>query len=211
LVQKTGNKLHVIYLGTMMESKGFVDLVYAAPLVVREVPDVEFVLVGDGRGFAEYDRVQAWVAEQRLEEHVKFFGPKWGEEKKRALLNADVFCFPARNLHEGQPLVIIEAMSAGLPIVTTRSGANENTLGAEGALYARSKDPGDLARQLLLLLKDPEKRRQMGTHNRQRFVELYTVDSFAANLGAAFNRVLGISGPKSIADSATECSLGAGN
>ena len=189
------NKLQVVYLGTMMESKGFVDLVHAAPFVVREVPDVEFVLVGDGKGFPEYARAQAWVAERGIEEHVKFVGPKWGEGKKHALFNADIFCFPTWYPYEGQPLVIIEAMSAGLPVVTTRHAANEATLGEEGALYAKIKDPEDLAAQLVKLLKDPERRRQMGARNRQRFVELYTVDSFAANLAAAFNRVLGISSP----------------
>jgi glycosyltransferase involved in cell wall biosynthesis len=50
-----------------------------------------------------------------------------------------------------------------------------------------------IAGMVVQLLKDPEKRREMGAKNRQRFVELYTLDSFARNLGTAFNRVLGIS------------------
>lgn len=192
---QASDKLRVVYLGTMIESKGFVDLVHSAPSVVSQVPNVEFILVGDGTGFAEFDRAKAWVTEQGLEGHVKFAGPKWGEQKKQALLSADVFCFPTWYPHEGQPLVIIEAMSAGLPMVTTRHAANESTLGEQGALYANNRDPEDLAAKLVQLLKDPERRRKMGVSNRQRFVELYTVDSFAANLGAAFHRVLGVSHP----------------
>lgn len=192
----TPDKLRVLYVGTMMDPKGFSDLVHAVPLVIREVPEVEVLFVGDGTGFAECGQAHAWIAEHGLESHIKFLGPKWGEEKKRALLGADVFCFPPRNLHEGQPLVIIEAMSAGLPIVTTRSGANESMLGEDGALYAKDKDPEDLARHLIELLKDPERRRQMGVRNRQRFVQFYTAGSFAANLGAAFNVALGLSHTK---------------
>lgn len=185
-------RLRVLFLSLLVESKGFIDLVHAAPTVLRQVPDLEFIFVGDGTGYPEFERAQAWAEERGLQDCVKFVGPRWGQEKNEALLDADVLAFPTWYPYEGQPRVIIEAMAAGLPIVTTRHAAIENTLGEDGALYARMRDPEDLAAQLVALLKDPLRRTSMGRHNRLRFLEYYTVDRFATNLGTAFSRVLGV-------------------
>jgi len=185
-------RLRVLFLSLLVESKGFVDLVHAVPTVLSQIPDVEFMFVGDGTGYPEFERARAWAAERGLLDHVKFVGPKWGQEKNQALLDADVLAFPTWYPYEGQPRVVIEAMSAGLPAVSTRHAAIENTLGESGALYARPRDPEDLAVQLITLLKDPARRATMGRQNRLRFLECYTVDKFATNLGAAFNQVLGV-------------------
>jgi colanic acid/amylovoran biosynthesis glycosyltransferase len=167
-------------------------MLISVPAVLSQIPDVDFVFVGDGTGFPEFERARAWVAERRIEEHVKFVGPRWGQDKNQALLDADVLAFPTWYPYEGQPRVVIEAMAAGLPIVTTRHAAIENTLGESGAYYARPRDPEDLAAQLVALLKDPARRAAMGRQNRARFLECYTVDKFATNLGAAFNQALGV-------------------
>lgn len=187
---RQGQPLRVLFLSTLVESKGFMDLLRAVPAVLSQIPGVEFLFVGDGTGYPETERARAWVAERGLQEHIKFLGPKWGEEKKRILLDADVFAFPTWYPYEGQPLVVIEAMSAGLPIVTTRHAAIENTLGAGGALYVQPRHPEDVAAKLTALLGDPSLRAEMGRYNRRRFSEHYTVDCFARNLGAGFTAVL---------------------
>jgi glycosyltransferase involved in cell wall biosynthesis len=184
-------RLRVLFISILVESKGFVDLLHAVPAVLSQIPEVEFIFVGDGTGYPEFERACAWVAERGLQDNVKFLGPRWGEEKNRALLDADVLAFPTWYPYEGQPRVVIEAMAAGLPIVTTRHAAIENTLAEDGGLYARLRDPEDLAVQLITLLKDPTLRATMGHQNRLRFLKCYTVDRFATNLGAAFNQVLG--------------------
>jgi len=186
-------RLRVLFLSLLVESKGFVDLVHAAPAVLSQVPNVEFIFVGDGTGYPESENARAWVAERKLQDRVKFVGPKWGHEKNQALLDADVLVFPTWYPYEGQPRVIIEAMAAGLPVVTTRHAAIENTLGEVGAQYSQMRDPEDLTVQLVSVLMDPERRAAMGQHNRQRFLDCYTVDKFATNLGEVFNSALGVS------------------
>lgn len=185
-------RLRVLFISLLVESKGFIDLLHAVPAVVSEIPDVEFFFIGDGTGYPEFERARSWVVERRLESHVKFLGPKWGEEKKQAFLNADVLAFPTWYQYEGQPRVVIEAMAAGLPVVTTRHGAIEDTLGEDGAVYVCPRNPEDLAGKLIALLKDPARRTAMGRRNRMRFVERYTVEHFATNLGAAFSHVLDV-------------------
>ena len=187
------DRLRVLFLSTLVESKGFVDLLHAVPAILSQVPEVDFILVGDGTGYPEFEKARAWVAERGLQDHVEFLGPKWGEEKNRILLGADVFAFPTWYPYEGQPCVVIEAMAAGLPIVTTRHAAIESTLGETGALYVRPRDPDDLAAQLISLLKDPDLRAAMGQKNRRRFLQRYTVDVFAGNLASAFRQALGLS------------------
>jgi glycosyltransferase involved in cell wall biosynthesis len=185
-----GRRLRVLFLSILVESKGFVDVLHAVPQVLEQIPEAEFIFVGDGTGYAEFEKARAWIEERGLQTWVKFPGPKWGEEKRRILLDADVFAFPTWYPYEGQPRVVLEAMAAGLPIVTTQHAAIAETVGEAGALYVRPHDPADIAARLITLLKDRGLRAAMGEGNRRRFLERYTVDAFAGNLASALRGAL---------------------
>jgi glycosyltransferase involved in cell wall biosynthesis len=183
--------LRVLYMGTLVESKGFVDVVHAAAMVLEKMPNVEFMMVGDGRGFQEADRAVAWVQERRLEDKIRFVGPKNGSEKRALLQSADLFAFPTWYPYEGQPLVLLEAMAAGLPIITTCHAAIEHTVTTDGAVFCAKQNPTDLADKLIRVLADEHRRITMGQANRKRFLQRYEVSNFAKSLEAVFASVTG--------------------
>jgi glycosyltransferase involved in cell wall biosynthesis len=182
-------KYQVLFLGTLVKSKGFLDVLHAAPVVLEQIREVEFVFAGDGSGFREFEEARAWVRDRKLLRQVRFVGPKWGEEKRRLLLESDVLVF-ASWAAEGQPLVILEAMAAGVPILTTRHAAIEQALSEDGAVYIAGHDPGQIGAQLIELLQDPERRLSLGRESRRRFLSRYTVEQFADNLRRALARVV---------------------
>jgi len=186
----TGNGKHtVLFLGTLVESKGFVDLLRAVPSVLKRRKDVQFVFVGDD-SLPETRTAQEWVSQRGVEAYVKFTGPKWGAEKIDAFLEADTFAFPTWYPLEGQPIVLLEAMSAGLPILTTRHATIPDMLGEEGAVYVNQHDPEDIAAKLCFLLENDELRVRMINANRQKFLQLHTVESFVRNMQGVWEEAL---------------------
>jgi glycosyltransferase involved in cell wall biosynthesis len=179
----------LLYLGTLLESKGFMDLLRAVPHVLKERKDVQFVFVGD-ESFPEARAAQQWAKEQALEPYVKFTGPKWSSEKIQAFLGADIFAFPTWYPLEGQPIVLLEAMSAGLPILTTRHATIPDVLGEDGAVYVNKKDPKDISQKICLLLRDAELRAKMGQTNQRKYLRSHTVEQFARNMQRVFDEAL---------------------
>jgi glycosyltransferase involved in cell wall biosynthesis len=139
----------VVFLGRLEAAKGIYDLLDAVAALRKDVPELRLACAGDG------DRVGVARYAERLgiAEAVKFTG--WvGPSGKRALLeHAAVFALPSAA--EGLPVSLIEAMSAGVPVVASPVGGVPEAVqdGVSGLLVA----PGDklgLERALRKLLSD---------------------------------------------------------
>ena len=102
---------------------------------------------------------------------------------------ADVFVLPSR--HEGMPLVALEAMEAGLPVVATRVIGSAEVVddGVTGALV-RPGDPVALGAAVAGLLADPALRRRQGTAGRRRYEARFTRARMAADTAAVYESVL---------------------
>lgn len=174
--------LRVLYLGTLNRTKGFVDLLAAAQQVVARRDNVEFVFAGDFATPA--DASAAAPLRERLGERARFVGVLDGAAKTRALAEADLFVFPSYYRYEGQPLVILEAMAAGLPVLTTDHGVIAETVvdGETGRLLP-ARDPTALAAAILALAEDPVARRRMGRAGRARFLARHTLEGWADRIG----------------------------
>jgi glycosyltransferase involved in cell wall biosynthesis len=90
------------------------------------------------------------------------------------LLSSSLFLFPPVE-PEGHPRVVVEAISAGLPVVTTNRGAIAETVvdGVSGFVLD-DPVPEQLAERLILLLEDEELRRRMSAAARARYLEHFT-------------------------------------
>ena len=168
----------LLFMGWMLEFKGIFDLLDVLPRVLQSVPDALFRFGGDG---ADMDRMRAEVARRGLEESVELLGWITGQQKMHAFTAADVFCLPSHS--EGLPITIIEAMSAGLPVVATRiSGIPEEVIeGETGLLYALG-DLDGLADAISRLLSDAALRAEMGGAGRRRVEAVFDRDVVAGQL-----------------------------
>lgn len=185
---KTGEPLHLAYLGRLAESKGIFESVEALAMLVREGRDMRLSIAGGGPDEA---RLRARVAELGLEGHVTFLGPLFGEAKDALWRQCDVFVFPTYH-REGLPYALLEAMAAGAVPVTTPVAAIPDVMqdGVHGLLVAPRNAAG-LARALARLDDGRASLAGMAEAGRRRVLEAYTVDRLAGDFRRIYAELAG--------------------
>ncbi|MGA1791489.1 MAG: glycosyltransferase family 4 protein [bacterium] len=187
----------VLFLSNLAKSKGVADVVKSAVYVTREYPQVIYKMAGmwkddssfNVRGDALQKEVTEIIQSNGIENSVQFLGVVSGKAKEELLLNADIFVLPS--YCEGQPKSIIEAMAAGCPVISTRTGAIPETVmdNKTGFLI----DPGNpemLTDRIIRLIEDKNLCHRMGMAARIRYQALYTQEHFIANMMGVFKDVL---------------------
>ena len=152
-------------IGRLIPRKGFQFLIRALPQILDKVPhNFEIEIVGDG----PYREELIGLTENLgVTSYVHFTGTVPYSELPQKYREADIFILPS--LAEGMPLVVLEAMGTGLPIIASRvQGIDELVAeGVNGALF----DPGDvdeLASSLVKLINAGETRIEMGKASRKK-------------------------------------------
>jgi glycosyltransferase involved in cell wall biosynthesis len=173
----------ILFLGEIGKRKGTYDLVRALAEVAAVRPDVRLVAAGSG----ELEEVRRLASEIGMEERLTLPGWVSGEEKARLLAEAAVYVLPSYN--EDLPVSILEAMAAGLPVVSTRVGGIPDAVrhGAEGFLTAPGT-PRELAQYILRLLSAPELRARMGASAKRRAIEQFSPAAILASLEQLYAR-----------------------
>lgn len=166
---KQGRRFLVGYVGVMGKQEGIDYLLKAARHIVHDLgrTDVHFGLVGGGTAL---DDMKALAAELGVAGHVTFTGRVPDDAMLDMLNTADVCVNPdvANDMNDKSTMnKIMEYMALGKPIV--QFDLTEGRFSAqEASLYAAKNDPVDMARKILELLDDPERRSRMGSFGRQR-------------------------------------------
>lgn len=189
----------VVSLGRFVRYKGFEHCIRAAALL----PEVRFVLAGDGPGLAAARRL---AADLGLGKRVSLPGSLPDRERNALLAACDVFCLPSVDRAEAFGLVLLEAMCHAKPLVACSppgSGVGEVVEDGVTGLIAPVADPDGLARTLGRLLADPEAARRMGRAGRARLEARYRIADVARSLDALYAEVLAgrpCAGPGSVRD-----------
>lgn len=174
----------LLFLGRLGERKGTFDLIEAMARLVPTYPDVKLLLGGDGA----LDAVQARVAGLGISANVETLGWVRGEDKHVLLARASIYVLPSYN--EGLPVSVLEAMAAGLPVVSTPVGGIPEAVtdGVEGYLV----QPGNvemLADRLGRLLGDAELRRRMGRAARQKVERSFAVERIVPQIDLLYKEL----------------------
>ena len=142
------------------------DLLRAFALIRRYAPDAQLRIVGDG---PEHQNLIALAHELEIADAVTLLGAIPDAEVKAEYAHADIFCLPS--VQEGFGIVFLEAMAAGLPVVsTTAAGIPEVVAHGKTGILVPPGDVTSIAGALLVLLSDPELREQYGQAGRERVV-----------------------------------------
>jgi glycosyltransferase involved in cell wall biosynthesis len=185
--QHKPHRYRILHLSTLSRLKGALVLLAAIPMVLKIRQDVEFMLAGPWLNEEDRREAESFIACHGLSGHIVFTGPVSTLDHKRSIYSsADLFVFPGVQ-QEGQPLVVLEAMASGLPVLFTDRGCLRDTvIEGECGLEVRSNDPQHLADRLLWCLDHPEEVERMGRNARERFERFYTSECFVRHLGDLF-------------------------
>ncbi|MCW2508443.1 MAG: glycosyl transferase group 1 [Modestobacter sp.] len=156
-----GTAATVGVVGRLVPEKGVDVFLRAVALVSAAVPAARFVVVGDGplRAALEDRAVSLGLAGV-----VTFTG--FRPDAPQLIAGLDVLVVPSRS--DGSPLVVCEAMAAGIPVVASRVGGLPDLVAhGDSGLLVRPEDPADLARSLVRLLRDPAAAQALGRRGRQ--------------------------------------------
>lgn len=186
LYRKNENDFLVGTAVVMSEQKGLKYLVEAARKVVREVPQIKFLLIGDGPKRKELEQQ---VAEYGLSENIIF--PGYQKEIHNHLKTLDIFVLSS--LWEGFSIALLEALALELPIVATDVGGNSEIVNNNvTGMLVPSKDPPALKKALLTLYGDQNLRQTFARNGREHFVKNCTVLTMVEKYHRLYERLMNI-------------------
>lgn len=177
----------VTAVGRIEPIKGHDYLVQAAARVCEQAKNVRFLLVGSEEDKTFAARVRGAVADSGLADSFTFLG--FRSDVPHILSQSDLFVLSSRS--EGHPLVLLEAMAAGCAVVATRCGGAEDTVvdGVSGRLVDVGNVDG-MARAIIDLANDKERRSAMGAAARQHVRQNFTLEKSVDSLMAVYDEVL---------------------
>ena len=172
-------------VAALVPHKGQRHLIEAAHLVVREMPDARFVILGEGE---LRDALERQVREYHLEKHVLL--PGFRTDVLGCIKSFDLFAMSS--VTEGLGTSLLDAMACGRPIVATRAGGIPEIVedGVQG-LLVEPRDHRAMARAIVALLRDEPERRRMGEAGLARVRARFTVERMVEQTAAVYARVAG--------------------
>jgi glycosyltransferase involved in cell wall biosynthesis len=142
-------KKQILYAGSIIERKGYKDLIKAFSKIAEKYPDWKVVFAGNG----EVDNGKVLAKDLKIENQVEFKGWVSGVDKEKIFSESMIYCLASYG--EGFPMAVLDAWSYGLPIVTTPvGGLPDIIIEKENALIFPPKDFEYLAKQLEIMIKD---------------------------------------------------------
>jgi glycosyltransferase involved in cell wall biosynthesis len=173
----------LVCVGRLCEQKGQLLLLEAARRLAQQGTDFELVLAGDGEMRAE---IEALVVRDKLQARVRITGWLSGEQVRDELLAARALVLPS--FAEGLPVVIMEAMALGRPVVSTYvAGIPELVISGEHGWLVPAGDVDALVHAMQSCLDaDSATLMYMGEAARERVLARHDVDSEAARMTKLF-------------------------
>jgi len=170
--------------GRLVPQKGFDVLVEAAFLALGAGARFTVEIIGDG---PERRRLESAVRRRRLQGRVSFLGAR--DDARELIARADIFVLPS--LREGLPLVLLEALHAGRPVVAARLPALEGVV-ADGreAVLVEAGSPGALAAGIQRLVADPARAAAMGLAGREKARRRFSIKRAARDYLRLYRNLL---------------------
>ena len=173
----------ILFLSNFIASKGYWDVLNSIKKVVEFQKNVRFLFAGSWLDIRDRLRCREFIQRQGLADYVEFMPAVKGEEKIKLLMVADVFVFPTYYPFEGHPWVIVEAMAAALPIITTNQGCiKETVIDGKNGFIIPKKDPDAIAEKIICFITHPELRETMGNMSRKLYEENFTEKHFVQRM-----------------------------
>lgn len=159
----------VIHAGRLSHERKIDVIVKALPLVKKEFPEAELAIAGNGTARKELELLAAKLG---VASSVKFMGFLEKPVLAEAYNAAEIFAITSTS--DTQSMVMMQAMAAGLPIIGVKARALPEYINKNNGILIEPNDSESLAKKIIFLFKNPEKRKMLGAGARK----------FAVNFGS---------------------------
>ena len=187
-VERHNDVSHILFLSNLIVSKGVLVLLDALNILKERGYRFVCDFVGgetkelNGRRFAHE------IETRGLNGIALYHGRKYGKDKEDFLQMADMLVFPTYYFNECFPLVILEAMMYGLPVISTdEGGIRDEVKDGKNGFVVKPHDAVALADAIQRLLDDKDARQTMGAEGRRMFKEQFTMECFENNIKGILN------------------------
>jgi len=180
-------KTIILFFSRLNWKKGIDLLIPAFAKVVSRHPDAHLVFVGpDLEGYRR--KIEVWIKENGIEEHVTFTGLLTGSEKLVALKESDIFVLPSYSENFG--IAVVEAMLSKLPVIISKEVGIWNVVKENNCGMIVDLTPKSIAEGILHLLKNPEERLKMGERGKETAKREFSIDNIAEKMIQAYNDII---------------------
>lgn len=172
----------IVFSGLLGKNKGTDILISAFKDVQSQIPSCSLELCGNG-DLDFYKKLAEGIP------NVCFRGWVSADELNEVLQRSSIFCLPS--WREGLPFSVLEAMRAGLPVVSTKVGSiPEAVVDGVTGLLVEPGDEASLKEALLTVLSNPELAGKMGLNGRRRQEESFSLESMGGRCFSLYKRLL---------------------
>jgi len=170
------HQLIAVLANMYSSTKGHSHLISAARSLCLSIPEVMFLMIGDG---SERPRLQEQVSELGLEKHFLFLGRR--KDIAELLACCQLAVLPSET--ESLPNAVLEVMSAGLAVAATSTGGTLEIIdGGVNGLLVPPQNPRLLAASLLQLLQEPQLARRLAKAGQEKMRSHFSFDHLIAKL-----------------------------
>lgn len=183
--------IKLVSVARLVEKKGIEYGIRALKNVVEQYPNIEYVVIGDGPLMSELTQL---VQELDLGGVVQLLGWQRQDEVIKILSTSHILLAPSVTSRDGDmegiPVVLMEAMASGLPVISTQhSGIPELVSQGVSGFLVPERDAPALAEQIINLIQQPETWSQIGQNARSKIAQEFEVDRLNQQLSRAFLQV----------------------
>jgi len=187
--QKLGlpqNSKIILFVGNLIPRKGVEYLIRALPIILTKIPNVLLVVIGDG---PQRNELEHLAKELNLEQNIVFTGRISTEKLCLYYGAADIFVLPS--LHEGHPMVLLEAMASGLPVVATKvSGNMETVIHGKNGYLVEPKNAHQLANAIIKILSERKQISKFGKASLMIYRKKFSEEKQICKIAEIYSRIL---------------------
>lgn len=179
---------YINFTGNLAQYQGVEYLIKAAPLILKEISNTKFLVVGDG---SMKEELIILAAKAGVADNFIFTGAVPYEEVPKYINASDVCTVPKKPLKSGySPLKLYEYMACGKPVVASNLSGFEILEQNEAGILVEPENPEDLAKTIIKLLKDEKLREETGKNGREYVVKNHSWERVARRVAEVCESVV---------------------
>lgn len=190
-------KIRILYAGQINEEKGLEHLIEAFKMISMDFPDAELLVAGsasiwpnlDKKKFELDKKYEVELKKKAKGEKIKFLGKLQVRDLYKLYKKCSIFVLPSV-VQEALPVVVIEAMASGMPIVASDvGGVPELVHNGKTGFLTKPGDPEELAKALTKLLSNKKLRENMGKRS-SIYAEEFSIEKMAGQIYRIYEEIL---------------------